>query len=275
MLESHAWRALSLSGRRVIDRLEIELGHHGGNDNGQLPVTKDDFIEYGISGNQIAPAIREAEALGFIRVTEHGRAGNSEHRLPSKFFLTFAYARTSRAEPPTHDWRKIKTFKEAKAIAAAARADKNPSAVMSGRRSWALRKNRNRYQKPIPAPVSETNTGTSESPVLETNTTERGRKLILLSISWVGPVLPLLPLPGSAPQLIEPPVPILKGLEGLLERDLAQLGPVRLGARYLLFEYLGAASSHQFGILGGQVLITRTNPRISEQHGLLPRVLEA
>src|SRR5262245_29403894 len=99
MLESPAWRALSLSGRRVIDRIEIELAHHGGNDNGSLPVTFDDFIAYGIHHNCIAPAIREAEALGFIKVTERGRGGNAEYRLPNKFFLTFAYSRTKGAEP--------------------------------------------------------------------------------------------------------------------------------------------------------------------------------
>jgi hypothetical protein len=36
MLESPAYRVLSLSARRVLDRLEIELAHHGGNDNGDL-----------------------------------------------------------------------------------------------------------------------------------------------------------------------------------------------------------------------------------------------
>src|SRR5215470_10251171 len=44
---------------------------------------------------------------------------------------------------------------------------------------------------------------------------------------------------------------------------LRQLGPVRLGPRHLLFEDLGAAGSHQFGVLSGQVLITGRNPRIS------------
>jgi hypothetical protein len=185
MLKSPAWRALSLSAHRVIDRISIELADHGGNDNGRLPVTKQDFIDYGISGNQVAPAIREAEALGFIRVTEHGRGGNSEYRQPSKFFLTFAHCRTSRDQPPTHDWRKIKTVEEAEAIAAAAREAKSPAAVMSGRRSWTMRENRNRYQNPIPGPVSETNTETPGFPVLETNTTGPGRKPILLSISRV------------------------------------------------------------------------------------------
>src|SRR5262245_58958352 len=59
MLESPAWRALSLSVRRVIDRIEIELARHGGNDNGRLPVTFQDFVDYGIHLAAVAPAIRE------------------------------------------------------------------------------------------------------------------------------------------------------------------------------------------------------------------------
>jgi hypothetical protein len=45
MLESPAHRVLSLSARRVIDRIEIELAHHGGMDNGKLPVTFEQFAE--------------------------------------------------------------------------------------------------------------------------------------------------------------------------------------------------------------------------------------
>src|SRR5207248_4464704 len=107
MLDSPAWRVLSLSACRVIDRIEIELARHGGNDNGKLPVTYEDFEEYGVTRESVSPAIREAEALGFIRITERGRGGNAEYRQPNKFFLTFAHCRTSRSEPPTHDWRKI------------------------------------------------------------------------------------------------------------------------------------------------------------------------
>ena len=35
MLESPAYRALSVSAHRVISRIEIEHAHHGGNDNGR------------------------------------------------------------------------------------------------------------------------------------------------------------------------------------------------------------------------------------------------
>ena len=116
MLESPAYRALSWSGHMVISRIEIELSHHGGNDNGRLPVTTDDFVAYGMHRTSVAPAIREAEALGFIRVTVHGHGGNAEHRISNQFLLTFAHGRDSRVTP-THEWRRIKTLEGAKRIA--------------------------------------------------------------------------------------------------------------------------------------------------------------
>ena len=79
MLESPAYRVLSVSAHRVLDRIEIELGHHGGNDNGALPVTYRNFEDYGIDRHAIAPAIREVKKLGFIHV-RHGRGGNAEYR---------------------------------------------------------------------------------------------------------------------------------------------------------------------------------------------------
>jgi len=82
MLESPAFRVLSPSGHRILARLEIELGHHGGQDNGKLPVTFDDFVDYGIHRHSVAPAIRECEALGFIEITQRGRAGNADFRCP-------------------------------------------------------------------------------------------------------------------------------------------------------------------------------------------------
>ena len=39
MLRSPAFCVLSLTGRRILDRLEIEHAAHGGRDNGKLPVT--------------------------------------------------------------------------------------------------------------------------------------------------------------------------------------------------------------------------------------------
>ena len=118
MLRSPAWCALSLSGRRVLDRIEIELADHGGTDNGKLPVTYDDFERYGIHRHAVGPAVREAMALGFVEITEHGRAGNADWRKPNVFRLTY---RNTKYEP-TNEWEKIKTSEEAEVIARAARA---------------------------------------------------------------------------------------------------------------------------------------------------------
>jgi len=38
-----------------IGRHSDQLAHHGGNDNGRLPVTFDQFVEFGIHGRSIAP----------------------------------------------------------------------------------------------------------------------------------------------------------------------------------------------------------------------------
>jgi hypothetical protein len=53
MLESPAYRALSLSAHRVLDRIQIEFAHHGGTENGRLPVTYDQFCEYGLHRHAI------------------------------------------------------------------------------------------------------------------------------------------------------------------------------------------------------------------------------
>jgi hypothetical protein len=123
MLRSPAWRTLSLSARRVLDRIEIEMADHGGTDNGKLPVTYDDFERFGIHRHAIGPAIREAVALGFLEVTEPGRAGNAEWRKPNVFRLT--YRHTAAAEP-TEEWRRISTDELASSLARQARAASQP-----------------------------------------------------------------------------------------------------------------------------------------------------
>jgi hypothetical protein len=117
MLESPAYRVLSLSGHRVLARIEIELKRHGGEDNGKLPITYEQLVEYGIHRHSIAPAIRECEMLGFLEV-ERGKAGNREYRAPSRYRLT--YQPVGRAQP-THEWQRIQTLEDAEAIARAAR----------------------------------------------------------------------------------------------------------------------------------------------------------
>ena len=118
LLRSPAYRVLSLSGHRVLARIEIEFADHGGTDNGRLPVTYVDFEEFGIDRHAIGPAINECEALGLIEVTERGRSGNAEFRTPSLYRLTYRY--TDKAGP-SDEWRRYDTIEQAKAVATVAR----------------------------------------------------------------------------------------------------------------------------------------------------------
>jgi hypothetical protein len=110
--------AFSVCQAGVLDRLEIELAHHGGMDNGRLPVTYDDFRRYGIDRHAIGPALRELETLGFIEITERGRAGNAEWRTPNRFRLTYKHTKNA---DPTHEWKRFQTMQHASVRAQQAR----------------------------------------------------------------------------------------------------------------------------------------------------------
>jgi hypothetical protein len=120
MMESPAFRVLSLSAHRALSRIEIELAHHGGQDNGQLPVTFDDFERYGLHRHAIGPALAELEALGFIVITEKGKmARAADYRRPNKFLLTSRPV--SKGADQLHKWKRFKTMEEAEALAEASR----------------------------------------------------------------------------------------------------------------------------------------------------------
>ena len=91
------------------------------------------FEFYGIRRHAIAPALRELQALGFIEITEHGRAGNREFRRPNEFRIT--YRHVARADP-TNEWRHIKTDEQAIEISKTARGEKQNSSVVSHRSIW-------------------------------------------------------------------------------------------------------------------------------------------
>jgi hypothetical protein len=120
MLKSPAMRVLSLAAHRILMRIEIELGNHGGKDNGRLIVTYTDFVSFGMDRHAIGPALRELEALGFITITEHGCSGNGRDRTPNRFRLT--YHKTTDA-PATNDWLNITSIEQADQRARAARGE--------------------------------------------------------------------------------------------------------------------------------------------------------
>jgi hypothetical protein len=136
MLASPAFRVASLSCRLILDRLAVEYAHHGGNDTGKLPCTYNQLVEFGLHRHAIAPAIREGEALGLFFVTERGRAHAGEFRSPNRFRLPY---RPCGSNPPTWEWRAIKSVEEAELIARAARKIKVTSGPPSRPRTRIMR----------------------------------------------------------------------------------------------------------------------------------------
>src|SRR5262245_33675010 len=131
MLESHARWELGVTERRILDFLEVELQKHDRKNNGDLILTYDQLVARGMDRASIAPALRVLERLGFIRI-QHGRGGNADHHEPNKIHLTYAY--TTRANLPTHDWKRFETKEEAEQAAKEARAAKNARFVAMGQK---------------------------------------------------------------------------------------------------------------------------------------------
>jgi hypothetical protein len=132
MLKSPAFKVLSLSAHRVLARIEIELAKHGGNDNGKLPITFEQFEEYGIERHAIGPALRELEALGFIQI-ERGCAGNADHRRPSLYRLSWRGTEDGSPYPQGADeWKRVKTIEDALTIQAEARKTPPENSVRRG-----------------------------------------------------------------------------------------------------------------------------------------------
>src|SRR5262245_28284825 len=72
MLESPAWRASPVPARLVVERVICEHLGHGGRENGDLPITFDDFEEFGIRRPIVKASIQLAVSLGWIDIVEMG-----------------------------------------------------------------------------------------------------------------------------------------------------------------------------------------------------------
>ena len=119
--------------------------------------------------------------MGFIRVTERGRGGNAEYGTPNLFFLTFSQTRDSGKHPPTHDWRRFETLREAEQAARSARDNKNPQAVEHGKRSWRKRQQEQKADtESSRASIQSNRTEITVAPVLTTVTTGSGEDFVPL-----------------------------------------------------------------------------------------------
>jgi hypothetical protein len=135
MKESPAWRAMPLAARQVVDRIEIEHGLHGGQENGKLPVTYADFEAYGIRRMSIAFGIRAAVTLGWIDVTEEGHRGAADVRRAARYALTWVDRHDG--APRSNRWKRHQTMAEAEMAVAEVKRQRR---VASKRRQVARAK---------------------------------------------------------------------------------------------------------------------------------------
>ena len=82
LLESEAWRSLSLNSRRLVDYLMVEHMRHRGKRNGELLAPRRSLELAGIHADLISGAIDDAERVGVIGC--RGGIG----RRPNTFALT-------------------------------------------------------------------------------------------------------------------------------------------------------------------------------------------
>ncbi len=116
MMQSDAWRDMSINGWRMLVLLELQHLAHGGYENGNLVMTYDQFVDKGIRRESISRVIAELERLGWIEVTR-GLYRGFARSAPHHFRLTH---RRTRVRPEvgfpylvegTDDWRHYRSKK--------------------------------------------------------------------------------------------------------------------------------------------------------------------
>ena len=96
---------------------------HGGAANGRLIRTYTDFHGSGLRRSSISLAIRQAVALGFLKVANSGQRSVAQFRNASWYTLTYLHGR-GESPKPTDDWKRFKTEEAVKFALAEARAAK-------------------------------------------------------------------------------------------------------------------------------------------------------
>jgi hypothetical protein len=108
MYATLTFRALGISARRTLDRLLVEHGAHGGQENGNLAAPTADLVGWGVTADDIPRAFAELIATGLVdRTFEAPRLGAGGK--PSRYALTWLPTRTAagREKPPSHRWATV------------------------------------------------------------------------------------------------------------------------------------------------------------------------
>src|SRR5262245_15083661 len=90
MMQSGAFRSLSINARRALDRIMIEHMSHGGQENGRLKVTWNDLVRFGIGRRFITQPLNELITAGLVAIAQPGRRSHGPDRGdPTRYRLTF------------------------------------------------------------------------------------------------------------------------------------------------------------------------------------------
>lgn len=98
LLESDAWRSLTINARRFLDFLMIEHMHHGGKANGRLIAPWRQLEQFGIGDHFISSAIEECQRVG-LAFCRRGLG-----RAPSVYTLAWLPLANG-DKPPDGKWR--------------------------------------------------------------------------------------------------------------------------------------------------------------------------
>lgn len=108
MLGSITFRSLSISARRILDRLLYEHASHGGRENGNLACTYRQLDNWGVTTDDARRGFEELIAAGYVERTFQGPrvAAGGE---PSRYALTWlpTLAGTPDEHAPTHRWLQV------------------------------------------------------------------------------------------------------------------------------------------------------------------------
>ncbi|MGR9169609.1 hypothetical protein [Rhizobium sp. KDH_Rht_773_N] len=153
LLESPAYRTLSVNARKALDRLLIEHVGHGRLKNGQLLVTHEQFQAYGVTGEYVADAVEELQYKGLLK-SKKGRAGNGTAH-PTVYTLTIDGTYDGLAA--TNDWKRF-TMAEARLWGEVVRKQRSEQRAKIGRK----KKSSLRESEIRPLRVSEIRRGSKE-----------------------------------------------------------------------------------------------------------------
>jgi hypothetical protein len=114
LLVSPAWQARPKPLAGILERLEIEHMRHAGLENGNLIVSYDQFVAFGVSRKIIRAAEVCGRALGLIEAV-HSEESIGGVRAPNRYRLTYVPEKGKRA--PTDEWQGVTAERAAQVVA--------------------------------------------------------------------------------------------------------------------------------------------------------------